>query len=95
VLVGSQKILDEKKEREIDQNKNLGTEESMEIEEEEGKEDVKIMEEIGTFNEVLVWGHEAVADGEDIYIRSLEEWIGIAESVCATIYHMKRVNGGG
>jgi ribonuclease H2 subunit C len=94
VLVGSQKILDEKKVRDIDQNKNPGTEESIEIEEEEGKEDVKIMEEIGTFNEVLVWGHEAVTDGEDIYIRSLEEWIGIAESVSATICH-KRVNGGG
>lgn len=82
VLVGSQKILEEKKENGIDRRRELEREESMEAEEEEAE--VKIMEEVGEFSEVLVWGHEAVVDDEDTYIRSLQEWIGVAESVSAS-----------
>lgn len=51
--------------------------------EEEEEEEVKILEEQASFEEVLVWGHEAVVDvGEDAYVRGVEEWIGFAESVC-------------
>ena len=45
--------------------------------------------EIGTmkvtagFDEIVVWGHEEVASAEaDPYIRSIEEWLQIAEQVC-------------
>jgi ribonuclease H2 subunit C len=77
VLVGSEKVL-----KEGSGDRNLEMEKSMDAEEEEDEdEEVKIMEEVAGFNGVWVWGHEAVMDGEDAYVRSLEEWIGVAESV--------------
>ena len=94
VLIGSQKVL-EQKENEVEHSKNSGTGESMEIEGEGQEDEVKIMEEVGDFNEVLVWGHEAVVDGEDIYVKSLEEWIGVAESVSPTVCPMKGMSSGG
>ncbi|RYP74882.1 hypothetical protein DL771_002803 [Monosporascus sp. 5C6A] len=37
-----------------------------------------------TFDEVIVWGHEATADsGADPYVRSIEEWISFAEQIHA------------
>ncbi|EME78843.1 uncharacterized protein MYCFIDRAFT_168150, partial [Pseudocercospora fijiensis CIRAD86] len=48
---------------------------------EEGAE-MREMEEIGKFEEIVVWGHEMVPDRrEDVYCRGLEEWVGLAESV--------------
>lgn len=77
VLVGSEKILEGG-----NGDRNLEGEEAMDAEEDEQEEEeVKIMEEVAGFNGVWVWGHEAVMDGEDTYVRSLEEWIGVAESV--------------
>ncbi|KAF7192526.1 hypothetical protein HII31_06158 [Pseudocercospora fuligena] len=50
---------------------------------EEGEQlEVKRMEAIGSFDEIVVWGHEVQPDKtEDVYVRGLEEWIGMAESV--------------
>lgn len=53
-------------------------------EEEDGDEpvEVKMMETIGRFEEVVVWGHEMVPEeGEDVYVKGLQEWIGFAETV--------------
>lgn len=50
-------------------------------EEEEEEEEVKTMEEVGEFDAVMVWGHESVVDGEDTFVRGVEEWIGFAEAV--------------
>ncbi|KAK4180863.1 ribonuclease H2, subunit C [Triangularia setosa] len=34
------------------------------------------------FDEVVVWGHESLADaGADGYVRSLEEWVGVAGAI--------------
>ena len=51
-------------------------------EDEEEQPEVKIMEEQSVFDEIMVWGHEAVMDESDPYVRGLEEWIGFAEQVC-------------
>jgi ribonuclease H2 subunit C len=50
---------------------------------EEGEEEaeVKMMEEMGKFGEVVVWGHEVVPEKEDEYVKGVEEWIGFAEAV--------------
>jgi len=55
--------------------------EEHEDEDEEMGEEVKMMEDMGTFEEIVVWGHEAVMDEGDPYVRAVEEWIGLAESV--------------
>ena len=51
-------------------------------EDDEEEPEVKIMEEQSVFDEIMVWGHEAVMDEADPYVRGLEEWIGFAEQVC-------------
>lgn len=34
------------------------------------------------FDEVVVWGHESLADAAaDGYVRSLEEWMGVATAI--------------
>lgn len=43
--------------------------------------EVQILETNGTFDQVVIWAHEAVPEGEDIYVKGIEEWIGFAESV--------------
>ncbi|KAI4178987.1 MAG: hypothetical protein L6R41_008100 [Letrouitia leprolyta] len=45
------------------------------------EQEVKVLEEVGKFEEVMVWGHESVADGDHTFVRGLEEWIGFAEAV--------------
>lgn len=43
--------------------------------------DVKVMEQKAVFDEIMVWGHEAVPDAVDVYVKGVEEWIGFAEAV--------------
>lgn len=60
----------------------LGDDEEEEEEENrEAEEDVKVLEEIGTFDEVIVWGHEQMPAGDDVFVRGIEEWIGFAEAM--------------
>ncbi|KAF2103385.1 ribonuclease H1 small subunit [Rhizodiscina lignyota] len=52
----------------------------------EGEEDtlvdVKVVEDIGTFEHITVWGHDAVpGEEEDPYARGIKEWIGLAEAI--------------
>lgn len=56
--------------------------EADEEEEEEEKEiEVKIAEEVGEWDSIMVWGHEAVMDEEDPYVRGVEEWVGFSAAV--------------
>ena len=44
--------------------------------------EVKIAEQIGEFDEVVVWGHGGEVDGgQDMFLRGLREWVGFAESM--------------
>lgn len=37
----------------------------------------------GEFDELVVWGHETLADASaDPYVRSVEEWLQVADQVC-------------
>ncbi|TVY65613.1 Uncharacterized protein LSUE1_G006232 [Lachnellula suecica] len=57
---------------------------------EEGPE-VKVMEEQSEFEDMMVWGHEALPDDmADPYVRGVEEWIAFAEQVnCAGTPHRR------
>lgn len=48
----------------------------------ESEEQVKILEEQGGFDEVVVWGHEAVPAADDPFVKGVEEWVRLAEAVC-------------
>ncbi|CAK3874288.1 ribonuclease H1 small subunit [Lecanosticta acicola] len=57
--------------------------EEEEEEEEEAEEtvEVKKLEQVGRFEEIVVWGHETAPGGEDVYIKGIREWIGFAEAM--------------
>jgi ribonuclease H2 subunit C len=58
------------------------SEEGEELDEIEQPEDIEIMEAQAEFDEVMVWGHEALPDeSTDAYVRGMEEWIAFAEQV--------------
>ncbi|CAD0037710.1 unnamed protein product, partial [Aureobasidium pullulans] len=41
--------------------------------------ETKILQEVATFDKIVVWGHEVQPDGqEDVYVRGVSEWIGLA-----------------
>jgi len=44
--------------------------------------EVKIMEEQSEFEDIMVWGHEALPDDTmDPYMRGVQEWITFADQV--------------
>ena len=53
----------------------------IEEEEEEPPEPVKVLEELSTFDEVIVWGHDQVPASEDPFVKGIEEWISFAEAI--------------
>ncbi|PSS10906.1 hypothetical protein M430DRAFT_22240 [Amorphotheca resinae ATCC 22711] len=63
------------------QDRYAGHEDTADIEENEEEQETGILEEKATFDNVMVWGHEVLVDKEDVYVRALEEWVGVAESI--------------
>lgn len=56
--------------------------EEEEEEEKEQPEEIEILEGQAEFDEVMVWGHEALPDeSTDPYVRGVGEWIAFAEQV--------------
>ena len=47
----------------------------------ESEEPVKILETQGTFDEIVVWGHEILPAADDSFIKGLEEWVRFSETV--------------
>lgn len=45
--------------------------------------EVKLFSKEATFDEVVVWGHEALPEADDAYVKSIEEWMKFAEAVSA------------
>lgn len=45
------------------------------------EEPVKMLETQGTFDEMVVWGHEFLPAANDSYIKGVEEWVKFAETV--------------
>ena len=50
-------------------------------EEDEEAEEVKILREAGSFDSVVLWGHETLVEADDALMKGLGEWIGFAEAV--------------
>ncbi|KAG9194487.1 hypothetical protein G6011_04522 [Alternaria panax] len=46
--------------------------------------EVKIAEQVGEFDQVIVWGHGGEVDANgDVFIKGVNEWVGFAESMHA------------
>lgn len=41
-----------------------------------------VLDQHARFGEIVVWEHEAVPEGADVYVKGIDEWIGFAEAVC-------------
>lgn len=62
--------------------KEVQTSDDHNPDEDERVDDVGILEEQANFDEVIIWGHEALPDKlTDPYVRGMEEWIALAEQV--------------
>jgi len=75
---GYKGVVMSKTERVLPRGKTDGVEED---DEEEKVEEVKIIEEVGAWDGIIVWGHEALMDEADPYVRSVEEWMGFSAAV--------------
>ncbi|KAK0388767.1 hypothetical protein NLU13_5010 [Sarocladium strictum] len=66
-----------------DAKKPTETEENViDLEAEEPGPDTGTMKVTAEFDEMVVWGHEAVADATgDPYVRSIEEWLQVSEKI--------------
>lgn len=49
----------------------------------EAEEPVKVLETQGTFDDFVVWGHEAVPAADDTFVKGVEEWLQFADAVCS------------
>ena len=50
--------------------------------------EVKTLEQVAGFDEMVIWGHEAVPEEDDVYVRGVEEWMAFAQAVCEHISQM-------
>ena len=53
----------------------------MDEEDDEEPEPVKILEQVSTFEEIMVWGHDQLPAPDDPFVKGLEEWISFAEAI--------------
>lgn len=60
---------------------NTGREYSEGDEGEEEQEEVTMLNEVGSFEKVVIWNHESMVEGDDAFLKGLSEWIGLAEAV--------------
>jgi ribonuclease H2 subunit C len=65
-----------------------GAEDSAEDSAEDAPKEIETMtmDQHATFGELMVWDHEAVPEGADVYVKGIEEWIGFAEAVSSGVH---------
>ncbi|KAG9200858.1 hypothetical protein G6514_006566 [Epicoccum nigrum] len=77
-------------ERCVDEEGNPADDEGGYMEEEE----VKMAQEVGSFEELVVWGHGGVVGEGDEYVRGIREWVGFAEGMHCDEEEEKKVGEG-
>ena len=50
-------------------------------EREEEQEEITLLNEVGSFDKLLIWNHESVVEGDDAFVKGLCEWMSLAEAV--------------
>ena len=54
---------------------------AVEPEDDEEIEEIKVLQGTGKFDKVVLWGHGAVVEDDDAFVKGLNEWVGFAEAV--------------
>ena len=44
-------------------------------------EPVKVVEQVSTFDEMTIWGHDHTPSSDDSFAKGVEEWISFAEAI--------------
>ncbi|KAL9098318.1 MAG: hypothetical protein Q9163_006004, partial [Psora crenata] len=42
---------------------------------------LKTLQEVGSFDQIILWGHERLVGEDDAFVRGVDEWIEFAEAV--------------
>ena len=54
-----------------------------EEDEDEKPAEVKLAEEVGSFDEITIWSHESMPlETDDPYLKGVQEWMDFAKAVC-------------
>jgi ribonuclease H2 subunit C len=74
--------------KQVPQNRTQPQQEPVDDDEEDAEVEesipveVKIAEQVGEFDEFIIWGHGGEVDGSgDEFVRGMNEWVGFAESM--------------
>ena len=69
--------------RVLEDSKNDATRSSDPADEDadEPNEPVRVLEEVATFDNMIIWGHEAIPGADDPFVKGVDEWIRFAEAV--------------
>ena len=67
--------------KEKDADKKIEKQDSREGEDLEEEGEISMLQELGSFDQIVLWGHESTIEGEDPFVKGMEEWIGFAEAV--------------
>ena len=61
-----------------------------ENERENGDEDenLRSLQEISSFKEIMLWGHETAVPEDDPFVKGIGEWIAFAEAVSFEIWNV-------
>ena len=47
----------------------------------EEQEVITVLNEVASFNNIIVWNHESIVDGDNAFMKGLSEWINFAKAV--------------
>ncbi|RVX74228.1 hypothetical protein B0A52_02060 [Exophiala mesophila] len=50
-------------------------------EDDEPPEPVRLLQQASTFSDVVVWGHDAVPDADDSFVKGVQDWIAFAQAL--------------
>ena len=83
-LIGSVLNITDKVALQINSEKNNSSNDNEEDEDENEKPaEVKLAEEVGSFDEITVWSHESMPlETDDPYLKGVQEWMAFAKAVC-------------
>ena len=45
------------------------------------EEEITIQQDVASFDEIILWDHEHLVEGDDAFVKGLGEWIGFAGAV--------------
>ena len=58
---------------------------------EEEQEEATMLKEVGSFEKIVVWNHESMVNGDNAFVKGVNEWIDFAEAVSLPITYSEPI----